>query len=349
MPNNPASSTLETIKIKVRRLTQSPSTAQLTDDQLEQYINTFVVYDFPEALRLFNYQQEFTFVCNPYQDTYELGNNNYSVGPLANFNNNYLTINPPVYVAGFQAFYTQSQEQFFNLYPNIRAISPINTGAGGDSYAGFLQNGPVIMNTVLFESVTEGFTSVALQDVPVVDPITGFPTIFGNLYDPNNLPAVPPTAVTGNNFINYATGQYSITFINVPGDGIPVNCQYVGCQPSRPLAVLFYNNSIILRPVPDQAYEIQFQVFVTPANLLQNNSQPLLNEFWQYIAYGAAKKIFEDKMDLDSVQMIMPEFKQQERYCLRRTLTQLATQRTATIYSENNTNGGWWWGIGGPY
>ena len=38
-------STLQTIRTKVRRLTRTPSTAQLSDDDLDQYINTFVVYD----------------------------------------------------------------------------------------------------------------------------------------------------------------------------------------------------------------------------------------------------------------------------------------------------------------
>ena len=66
----PPTNTLEAIQIKVRRLTRSPSTAQLSDDDLNNYINTFVVYDFPEQLRMFNLRTTFTFVCNAYQDTY---------------------------------------------------------------------------------------------------------------------------------------------------------------------------------------------------------------------------------------------------------------------------------------
>ena len=56
-----ADSTLFAIKQKVRLLTRSLSEAQLTDLQLTQYINTYVQYDFPETLRLFNLKTTFTF------------------------------------------------------------------------------------------------------------------------------------------------------------------------------------------------------------------------------------------------------------------------------------------------
>ena len=61
---------------------------------------------------------------------------------------------------------------------------------------------------------------------------------------------------------------------------------------------------------------------------------PQLSQWWQYIAYGAAKKIFEDRMDTDSLQMIMPEYKNQERLVERRTIVNAASERTATIFTE---------------
>ena len=70
MPINPPGNTLQDIQIKVRRLTRSPSSAQLSDDDLNNYINTFVVYDFPEHLRMFNLRTTFTFICNAFQDEY---------------------------------------------------------------------------------------------------------------------------------------------------------------------------------------------------------------------------------------------------------------------------------------
>ena len=55
-------------------------------------------------------------------------------------------------------------------------------------------------------------------------------------------------------------------------------------------------------------------------------------------------------MDLDSVQLILPEFKLQERLCLRATLTQQANERTVTIYTQGKNYGFGWFGTGGwPY
>ena len=83
-----------------------------------------------------------------------------------------------------------------------------------------------------------------------------------------------------------------------------------------------------------------------------NTSQnPQLNEWWQYIAYGAARKIFQDRMDWDSVALVEPEYKKQEALCLRRTIVQYTNERVATIYTEQTSfgpgGGGWGWG-GGP-
>ena len=81
-------------------------------------------------------------------------------------------------------------------------------------------------------------------------------------------------------------------------------------------------------------------MYTQPTELLSSGQSPDLQEWWQYIAYGASKKIFEDRMDLDSVQSIMPEFKMQERLCLRRSIVQQTSQRTSTIYTDQSSTAG---------
>lgn len=44
---------LADIQAKIRRLTRSPSLQQLSDATLNNYIDTFILYDMPEHLRLF--------------------------------------------------------------------------------------------------------------------------------------------------------------------------------------------------------------------------------------------------------------------------------------------------------
>lgn len=357
--------TLQQIEQKVRRLTRCPSEAQLTTTDLDNYINTFVVYDFPEQLRTFNDRQQFTFICNPFQDTYVTDTTLNVNNPLYNFQNNYLTVHPPVYIGGYPAFYTQSRTQFFGIYPIVNSILSIGTAGDGvtTTFTGVITNntGPtpsiatptqatvLLQNQVLFSSIDNNGNGLALIDVPVQDTATGNPTIIGNLYVPGTEPATLPTVVTPGNTINYLTGAFTITFPSAPASGTPINSQTVPSITSIPQSLLFYENQFTLRPVPDQPYRINFEVFVRPTALLSSNQTPQLEEWWQYIAYGAAKKIFEDKMDMESVANIMPEFKVQERLCLRRTLVQYANERTATIYTEQtSTSAGFnGWGYGG--
>ena len=84
------------------------------------------------------------------------------------------------------------------------------------------------------------------------------------------------------------------------------------------------------------------EAYKQPTQLMNDNQLPDLDHWWQYIAYGAAKKVFEDRTDMGGVSMIMPEFKEQERFVLRRTLVQNSNNRVATIYSEaTQRRGGW--------
>jgi hypothetical protein len=105
-------------------------------------------------------------------------------------------------------------------------------------------------------------------------------------------------------------------------------------QPSRPQAMLYYDDSFILRPVPDMPYKVEIEVYVRPTELLAGNDMPDISQWWQYIAYGAAKKVFEDRLDIESIQRILPEFKQQELFVLRRTNMTLENERSSTIYTE---------------
>lgn len=379
-PTNPPGNTLQSIQQKVRRLTRTPSEAMLSTDELNNYINTFVMYDFPENLRMFNLKTTFTFVCNPFQADYPTNIAGYggaagaTTNPLYNFQNKYLTINPPVYIAGYQSLYSQSREQFFGIYPKIESIS--NIGAAGDgvtiTFSGIInynqaillpgstQNTTLLQKEVLFSSVDLNGNGTSLIDSPILDSITGNPTIWGNLYDPINPPATgtltspqllaapyaTQAAFPTNNYINYITGAYTATFTHAPAASATINSQTVPTITSIPQAVLYYDNKITLRPVPNQPYRVQFEAYERPVQLLQTNSSPQLEEWWQYIAYGCAKKIFEDRMDMDSVQMILPEYDKQERLCLRRTIVQKTTERVATIYTEQS-NGIGWGGQGG--
>ncbi|MFW6121417.1 MAG: hypothetical protein ACOC80_11040, partial [Petrotogales bacterium] len=100
------------IKTKIRRLTRSPSSSQLTNTQIEDYVNTFLLYDFPEHLRLFTFKKTLTFYTEPNIDIYETNTADIT-NPLYNFKNAYITSHDPVYIAGEKAYFSLSRNEFF--------------------------------------------------------------------------------------------------------------------------------------------------------------------------------------------------------------------------------------------
>ena len=310
-------STLKQIRIKVRRLTRSPSASQISDDSIDKYINTFVLYDFPEHLRTFSLKTTLVFYTEPFIDTYS-GDN-----IVTNFDNLYTNVYDNTYIAGERQLFSQNREQFFALYTKIASVESIATGDGVTvNYTGTLTSILTLRNHTAFTSVATDVTGLEMHDVPN-DPNDGTGTFSGDVGAASTL--------------NYTTGVYDITFNAAPGDGYNVMSQYVSYAAGKPNAVLYYNNELTFRPVPDMPYRVELEVAARPTELLNDASMPELSQWWQYIAYGASKKIFEDRMDMDSVALIMSEFKQQETLINRRVIDQQTKERTATIYVDGST------------
>lgn len=336
-------STLAQIRTLVRQLTRSPSEAQLTTAQIDAYVNTFVLYDFPEHLRLFNLRDVFTWYCYPYVDTYDTnygdpGNHFY------NFKNKYISIHQPCYVAGYNVSFSQSREQFFSVYPRINQITQIATGDGiTTDFSGTL-GGPITAGQVLFNSTYGDFSApLTLSDVPFIEPITGIQATGGSLIDP-----IDPID-GGSGDINYVTGAYNLHFPVAPGSGAVINAQTVPYTASRPQSILFYDGVFTLRPIPDQSYRIEMEAYIRPTEFLDDAQQPKLSEWFQYIAYGASRKVFQARMDMESLQNIEPEYKKQESLIQRRTISQYSNQRIPSIYidgASGGTGNGWGWGGG---
>jgi len=324
-----ADSTLNAIRIKVRRLTRSMNESLLSTVELDNYINTFVQYDFPEHLRTFTLRTTLTFFTDPFVDVYET-NTVDPANPLYQFKQKYLSVHEPIYIAGRQVLYSQSREQFFGIYPQINFIAQVGSGDGvATIFAGTVPSRPILRNNVLFNSITATGAGLELND-------DGQGNLTGD----------------GIGTIDYVTGAFILQFNIAPAAGSIINSQTVPYVASLPQALLFYDSKFTVRPVPDQVYRINMEVYIRPTELLAANQSPELEEWWQYIAYGSSKKIFEDRMDMESVQMIMPEFMKQQSMMIRRTIMQNSNERVATIYTEQSSfgpgSGSWGWG-GGPF
>lgn len=317
-----ANSTLTAIQTKVRRITRSPSEASLSTVDLNQYINTAVLYDFPETLRLFNLKQVLTFYTQP--NVAEYASTTDPLDPLYDFTNRYLTIHPPVYVAGIQIQLSQSEQEFFGYWPKNAFITTIGIGDGATFiYTGSIINIPVLRDLVNITYIDALGNGIILYDIPDVGT-----TLTGKLFQVGQ--TVDPLDPYGT--INYITGAFTLDLLTAPAANIPIRSQSYSYVAARPTTMLFYDGKFQFRPVPDQSYKIQMEVYAQPVALLAAGDVPKLSEWWQFISYLASAKIFQDRMDLESVQLIMPELKNQERLILRRTLVQQSNERASTIF-----------------
>lgn len=303
-----ANVTLTDLIAKVRKITARPSFNQITDPQITDYINLFYEFDFPQSLRVFDLRTTYSFITQPNIDQYALSAAN---------RNLYKSFEPPVYCSGYLMNYFQSRESFYSNYPNLSTTMTFATSTGvAGPYTGTLSQLSVLRNSILISVDGGGGVILTAQD-------NGLGTFTGD--------------VVAGGTINYTTGAVSLTFNALIPAGNLITARWAVYQSAQPQSVLFYDNTFTLRPVPDQAYEIETQAFLTPTAYMSTvgTAVPLVADYFQALAYGAARKIFIDSLDVDGVSKIQPFLDEQIAFCERKTMMQIKTQRTQTIFSDN--------------
>lgn len=303
-------STLQTIRDKVRRLV-AEDTQQLTDAQIDFFINTYYLNDFPQQLRLIKQQINYELPLVPGQGTYDV--------PWDLFT----SFSGPAFVAGYPIFFSQSQQQFYQMFPEFQQQTYLTGDGTVGPYATSLQFPEITPGTVYVSASSGG-----LQ--------------FGT---DNTNGVISGNGVLNTSTVNYLTGAVSIVFANPIAAGDPISIQYATGQFQRPQGLLLFDSVFQVRPVPDQSYLLVLQAYALPTQLLNANDSPELPFWWQALAFGAAKKIFEERMDNDQINKVMPMLREQLTYCQRTTLMENSQQRPTTPYSQqlayqNGTNSG---------
>lgn len=321
---NPQPSTLDQITSKVRKLTASPSENQLSSSDIYSYVNNFYQYDLPEHMRLFNLKTTYTFTTQPLEDRYRLPEQLYQ------------EFVPPLYVAGYQCYYSLSREEFFRIWPAVQFIETADATGNGTvgPYSFTVSNFPVQRRAVLVAGVDVNGYSWNLQDDGGNSTVSDSDTLIGSMqYTAND------GTVTDCGTVNYLTGAISVTFPAAIVAGSPIDVQYVAYQPSRPVAGLIFDGYMYLRPIPDSGYQVTVDAFFLPTALLAAGqtggpTAPVLYEWWQMLAAGAARKVFEDRLDMDSRGKLEPIFQEYMSLAMRRTVMQYSYQRASTIYTD---------------
>ncbi len=346
----PPDSTINAIRLKIRRLIASPSEQQITTDTIDQAINTFYQNDFPYGIKLDQMRSVYTFYTAPYQSKYPLN---------VNFNQG---IRAPVYVDGIQGNFFKDRSEFFRMWPRYPTLSTPFIGDGSTQiYAFTCQTIPFLPNNVTLGGLSTSGKAIRVADdgngnmyVNTPNPVVTLPPLFVNVPGMRNENTLNPgdEVLTKIGTVNYVTGQFNLNFAQAnltPGDGAKFNLFVSQYQTGRPYSLLFWNNYFEIRPVPKLIHKVEVETYLTPVQFLQNSDSPIVNQWWQYLAYGSALEIARERQDIESIENLMEGFKRQESLVLERQGTEEIGQRNNTIFSGTTPQQGWNQGFGFPY
>lgn len=327
--------TLDSIRIKIRRLTGSGTSLQLTDAQINDYIDSFYSYDFPAQFRSLKLKDIYTFNTIRGIDTYPFDSEHYT------------TVEQPAYCMNRAIAFFNNPWPFYGVNYNWQYQNNFATCNGlAGPYSGFTSAKPLIRSVNNNPANTQQTTPAQVpypvsrvQNLLITTNVMN--GITYNVTDsaiPNsNLGNLIGDCVAGQ--INYETGAITnLTFSGPTTPGQPIQIQYNPTQLNIPLSILYFQNQFTLRPVPDKGYTIQIVAYRSPSQALltspASQGLPELNEWWETIAFGASKKIYQDRLDMDGV-IMMDQFLQQA-YSLNetRTYAQLGKQSVSTIYKD---------------
>lgn len=302
--------TLADITAKVRKLTARPSEEQITDLEIQNYINYYYVYNLPDSMKLAKLDDVYTFTTQPNVDTYSFDRDIY-------YDNK-----PPVYIGGREAQYYTDNKAFYRDWPKNDFKEQVATSGGAAGpYAFTLTKFPFLrsvnaadvaskVQNILF-TASIGYTNTTATDDGI-----------GNILAP------------GAGVIDYITGACTLTFPVAPLIGVPIYAQVYPYVASEPTSVLFFQNQFVMRPVPDATYLVEVNAMRVPTQLLAAGTEPELNSLWELLAFGAANKILVDNGDYQALEQIRPYFEEQLKFAQRRVIATSSSKRSTTIYSD---------------
>lgn len=372
-----ANSTYSMIEQKVRRLTASASNASLTSAQIQQYVNTFYNQDFPYAIKIDQQRSVYKFLTIPNVDRYPVDVNNlqgfrspvYFEGIQGNFFKNrdqlynlyprYPTQFQPIGGDGITTSFTftlfgNNQNPF--PQPNFGILSTQLVIGGIDKNGNAIRiiddGGAVVNSFGIGSNTTTGnllfinqnnvgnnvYLDASNNQQPAIPPLSPLP-----------VPS-PPSPLTPQycGTVNYVTTNITVTFPVAPAAGTMINVWAAQYQVGRPYNLLFWNNEFTIRPVPDNVYLCEVEAYQTPAQFMNTTDNPVLNQWWQYIAYGAAREILRDRQDMEGVANLEEGFMRQEGLVLERQAVEEIQQPNITLFNTTQTGYGYGtgWGIG---
>lgn len=334
--------TLSAIFAKIRRLTGSSDPFQMPDYAnpndpnsvgLADYVNSFYLYDFPAQYRSLKLKDIYTFDTIQNVDTYAFDSEHFT------------TVQSPAFCAKREILLSYDRYSFYGLNYNwqYQDFFAIGNGTAGvpTAYSGMTTATPILrsVNNNSNTSQNPNYPASRVQNI-LITVNTATSTL--NVTDDGEGNLIGD-CISG--LINYFTGQISdLVFTQAVPQGNQIQIQYNPFRPSIPLSILFFQNQFTLRPVPDRGYTIEIVAYRQPtqalASIPANQGTPELSEWWECIAIGAAKKIYEDRLDSDGIALMDKMLGERYNTIFTRTWAELGKQRCHTIFADQLRNNG---------
>ncbi len=288
-----------------------------------------------------------TVILNSVGGMTEVNGNSYVI-TVIDANNFYLNVNSTLFTA-----YTSGGSWYSSPYNGFTTASPliasVNNDPGTQTNRNLFFPQSRVQNILITANVIGangiGQTQNVTDDgqgnlIQIFQTSNSGDQQFGWTYYRQYASSTPTQA--GNATINYQTGEIiGLTFAQAIPAGTPIKIQYNPKQFSIPLAIMFYQNQFTLSPCPDAGYTVELTCYRQPIQALiasDMTGNPELSEWWEILSVGAAKKIFEERLDSDGVIFIDKMLKERYDIIETRTYAQIGQQRINTIYTDQLTN-----------
>ena len=297
---------LSEIRSRTRLLSGRLSVAEMSNTDLDSYINKYFQYEFPAEVKLNrNYTTyEFSTAANTREYDFPSGFTNFV---------------PAATVDRLDVDFYQDFDKF--LAENPEGVQRFSTWTGDGSTVTFANtynnNIPILSASVIVDDTVEVFSD------------DGAGVLTGDQ--------------GGSGTVGYTTGAISVTFNTAPTDGQVIQASFIQYTTGLPVSVLMFDNKFRFYPTPDRAYRVQIQAWTlstvrvqggsTSAELFVNaTDRPLLDEWGPCIALGAARTIVSDHGEMDRYAELSALYKEQVGYILTRTHIDLESTRVLPMW-----------------
>jgi hypothetical protein len=340
---------LQDIIEKIREVSASGNSNQVTDEKIIKYINSFYLYDLPNEFRNLKLQDVYTFNTIQNVDTYPFDFDHWE------------TIEAPAYCGKILMVLFQDKMSFYNYYSKSQQLQNFAIGDGTAGAYSFTTQTTPILASVNNNPIADTAVS-STQIFPA-----GYPPAFSepNISRIQNILISANTATgslsvtddgAGNligdclvgGTIDYQTGNVAnLNFTQAVPAGNNVTIQYLQSVQGQPFSILFYQNQFVLRPVPDQAYTIEISAYRRPSQALLGTTsatspnlagRPEQYDWWELIAFGVAKKLYQDRLDDVGVQQMQKYYDEKLSDCNTRTYAQLSKRQSNTMFRDETKN-----------